>query len=217
MGSTVTLTHRKLYAISPDTRQYLKDNVTTWKIPIPATASTNAFEEVEEDNTPVETLLQSTSLPSNLIVGKSIVELRTIPLRLEGHISVEAVLDEGSQVIGLRCDIWEKLGLPIHPEQTMVMQSANKSCNTTMGLLPNLRVTIGNYDFYLQVQVIDNTSYEMLLGRPFLTLTQANTRHFSNGDSHITLVDPNSQAVITIPTQPRNRSSSYVSAISGFQ
>ena len=138
LGSTVTLTHRELYAISSDTRQYLKDNVTTQKVPIPATASTNAFEEVEEDNAPVETFLQSTSLPSNLIVGKSIIELRVIPLRLEGHISVEAVLDEGSQVIGLHRDIWKKLGLPIHPEQTMVMQSANKSCNTTMGLLPNL-------------------------------------------------------------------------------
>jgi len=217
LGSTVTLTHRELYAISSNTCQYLKDNVTTRKVPILATASTNAFEEVEKDNAPVETFLQSISLPSNLIVRKSIVELRAISLRLEGHISVEAVLDEGSQVIGLRRDIWEKLGLPIYPEQTMVMQSANKSCNTTMGLLLNLRVTIGNCDFYLQVQVIDNTFYEMLHGRPFLTLAQANTRHFSNGDSHITLVDPNSQAVITIPTQPRNRSSSNVSAASGFQ
>ena len=121
MGSIVILTHRELYAISSDTCQYLKDNVTTWKVPIPATTSTNAFEEVEEDNAPTETFLQSTSLPSNLIVGKSIIELRVIPLRLEGHISVEAVLDEGSQVIGLRRDIWEKLGLLIHPEQTMVM------------------------------------------------------------------------------------------------
>ena len=164
MRSIVILTHHELYAISSDTCQYLKDNVTTRKVPIPATALTNAFEEVEEDNAPTETFLQSTSLPSNLIVGKSIVELRVILLKLEGHISVEAVLDKGSQVIGLCRDIWEKLGLLIHSEQTMVMQSANKSCNTTMGLLPNLRVTIGNCDFYLQVQVIDNTSYEMLLG-----------------------------------------------------
>jgi len=149
LGSTVTLIHCELYAISSDTHQYLKNNVITWKVPIPATASTNAFEEVKEDNTPVETFLQSTSLLSNLIVRKSIVELCMIPLRLEGHISVEAVIDEGSQVIGLRRDIWKKLGLLILPEQTMVMQSANKSCNTTMGLLPNLRVTIGNCDFYL--------------------------------------------------------------------
>jgi len=63
-----------------------------------------------------------------------------------------------------------------------------------MDLLPNLQVTIRNCDFYLQVQVIDNTSYEMLLEQSFLTLAQANTRHFSNGDSHITLVDPNSNS-----------------------
>ena len=75
LGSTVTLTYHELYAISSNTHQYLKDNVTTQKVPIPATASTNAFEEVEEDNASVETFLQSTSLPSNLIVGKSIVEL----------------------------------------------------------------------------------------------------------------------------------------------
>ena len=75
LGNTVTLTYCELYVISSDTRQYLKDNVTTWKVPIPATASTNTFEEVEEDNASVETFLQSTSLPSNLIVGKSIVEL----------------------------------------------------------------------------------------------------------------------------------------------
>ena len=55
-------------------------------------------------------------MSSKLIVGKSIVELCVILLRLEDHISVEAVLDERSQVIGLRHDIWEKLGLPIHLE-----------------------------------------------------------------------------------------------------
>ena len=81
LGSIVILTHHELYAISSDTCQYLKDNITTRKVPIPATALTNAFEEVEEDNAPTETFLQSTSLPSNLIVGKSIVELRVIPLK----------------------------------------------------------------------------------------------------------------------------------------
>jgi len=138
LGSTVTLTHCELYVISPDTCQYLKDNITTWKVLVPASMSANAIEEVDEQNIPVETFLQSTHSSSDLIVAKSIVELRMILLKLEDHVDVEAVLDEGSQVIGLRQDIWEQLGLPIHSNQTMVMQSANKSCNTTMGLLPNL-------------------------------------------------------------------------------
>jgi len=67
--------------------------------------STNAFEEVNEQDIPVETFLQSTHSSSDLVVAKSIVELHMIPLKLEGHVGVEAVLDEGSQVIGLRQDI----------------------------------------------------------------------------------------------------------------
>jgi len=138
LGSTVTLTQQELYAISPDTHQYLKDNVTIWKVPIPATVSTNIFKEVKDDDVSAQIFLQSTYTPFDLIVAKSIIELHIISLRLEGYISVEAVFDEGSQVIGLYCDIWKRLGLPIHSDQTMVMQSTNKSCNTTMGLLPNL-------------------------------------------------------------------------------
>lgn len=91
----------------------------------------------------------------------------------------------------------------------MVMESANTSCEATIGLLLNLQVSIGNCNFYFQVQVVENASYEMLLGHPFLMLTQASTCHFSNGDSHITLVDPNTQAVITIPTKPCIRPSSH--------
>jgi len=63
--------------------------------------STNAFEKVDKQDIPVKTFLQSTHLSSDLIVAKSIVELRMILLKLEGRVDVKAVLDEGSQVIGL--------------------------------------------------------------------------------------------------------------------
>lgn len=87
----------------------------------------------------------------------------------------------------------------------MVMESANATKDTTLGLLRNLPVRIGNSTFYLQVQVFENAPYEMLLGHPFLTLTQAQTHHYSNGDSHITLLDPNTNESFTIPTAARIR------------
>ena len=92
----------------------------------------------------------------------------------------------------------------------MTMESANGSCNRTMGLLPNLRVVIGECDFYLQVQVIETVSFEMLLGHPFFTLMQASTQHFFSGDSHITLLDPNSTKAVTLPTCP------HICSVSGF-
>ena len=123
-----------------------------------------------------------------------------LDLTLDDKVQVEAILDEGSQIVGLWKDIWEKLGVPVRSNHKMNMISANASSNQTIGLIHDLKVTIGAYNFYLQVQVIKNASYEMLLGQPFLTLTEANTQHYVNGDSHITLQDPNSKAIITLPT-----------------
>ena len=90
----------------------------------------------------------------------------------------------------------------------MVMESANKTKNETMGLLQDLKITLGGYNFYLQVQVVKDAPYEMLLGRPFFTLTQATHKHFDNGESRLTLIDPNTQDQITFPTKAREREQS---------
>ncbi|KAF8800844.1 hypothetical protein BYT27DRAFT_7227300 [Phlegmacium glaucopus] len=132
-------------------------------------------------------------------------ELRAIDVSIEGILNIEAVVDDGSQIINLRQDCWAKLGIPLRADHAIVMESANTSKNRTMGLLHDLRIIIGGYNFYVQAQVVRDAAYEMLIGRPFFTLTRATTQHFQNGDAHITLVDPNTHAVITIPTRSRNR------------
>ncbi|KXN81371.1 hypothetical protein AN958_05124 [Leucoagaricus sp. SymC.cos] len=80
------------------------------------------------------------------------------------------------------------------------MESANLSKDMTLGLLRDLPVQVGSCILYLQVQVFENAPYEILLGHPFLTLTKAQTHHYSNGDSHITIQDSNTNESITIPT-----------------
>lgn len=85
----------------------------------------------------------------------------------------------------------------------MMMEAANATTEMTLGLLRDLPAQIGTSVFYLQVQVFENAPYEMLLGCPFLTLTQAQTHHYHNGDLHITLIDPNTKDTITIPMAVR--------------
>ena len=74
-----------------------------------------------------------------------------------------------------------------------------------MGQLQDLKMNIGEYVFCLQVQVVSDTPYKMLLGRPFFTLMQASHKHFDNGESQLTLYDPNTGNKITILTRARNR------------
>ena len=163
-----------MYVILPDICQYLKDNVTTRRINTPNIASTNTLEETEED-LPAMVLLQGASSSPDLLIVQPTVELCTIPVKLEGNVEVEAILDDSSQVVSIYRDVWEKLKSPIHTNQAMTMELANGSRDRTMGLLPNLRVIIGECNFYLQVQVIESASFEMLLGCPFFTLAQAST------------------------------------------
>ncbi|KAF8812860.1 hypothetical protein BYT27DRAFT_7085942, partial [Phlegmacium glaucopus] len=81
----------------------------------------------------------------------------------------------------------------------------NKSKENTMGLIQDLKINMGGLDFYVQVQVVRDGPFELLLGRPFLTLTEAVHQYYANGDSRLTLTDPNSGETITIPTRHRNR------------
>jgi hypothetical protein len=167
LDGTVTLTQRELYAIAPEVRKHIKDQVTTHRIPIGAPATSSILEKTPLDDSasPSSFLHYQPSSPLNpIIVANHMEELRTIPLELDGKVSVDAILDEGSQIIGIRRDIWEKLGLPLSRDHTIVMESANATRESTMGLLRDLPVRIGSSVFYLQVQVFENAPYEMLLG-----------------------------------------------------
>ena len=151
----------------------------------------------------------------NLIVAKEVEDLRALDVLIEGE-KVEALADDGSQIISIRRDVWERFGAPIRSDHVMIMESANLSKNETMGMLQDLKIVIGECEFYLQVQVVQDAPYELLLGRPFFTLTQATHRHFTNGSSHLTLVDPNTHIVITIPTRARKREKVQTAYQSGF-
>jgi hypothetical protein len=85
------------------------------------------------------------------------------------------------------------------------MEAANSTTSPTRGLLPNLRLLVGGCVFYVQAQVVDHASYDVLLGRPFHTLCQALVKHFPDGGAEITLTDPNTHAIVTIPTKARVR------------
>ena len=50
------------------------------------------------------------------------------------------------------------------------MELANRSCDRTIELLPNLQIVIKKYDFYFQIQVIKSISFEILFGYLFFTL-----------------------------------------------
>ena len=197
LNTSITISARELLSVAPDVRRQIKDQLITKRV------ATTAFVEETSQDEPTEVLVANVSA-DNVVVAKHTEELRVFDIMISGLKVVETVND-GSQIISIRQDIWEKLGIPIRSDKIMIMESANKSKNETMGLLQDLKVSIGGYDFFLQVQVVHDAPYEMLLGRPFFTLTQATHKHFDNGESRLTLFDPNTGDKITFPTRARTR------------
>jgi hypothetical protein len=90
------------------------------------------------------------------------------------------------------------------------MQSANGSHDESLGLVENLQLEIGGMKLHVQAHVIHNPAYNVLLGRPFDILTALHIKNYHNGLQTITITNPNSSKMVSIPTvlhgQPRFKS-----------
>lgn len=142
-------------------------------------------------------------VPGCLTVAKESHALRAVNLTVDGKANIPAILDGGSQIVAVSKALSDHLGLVYDPRITLNMESANGDVEPSVGLVRNVPCTLGNITFYLQIHVIRNPAYDLLLGRPFEVLTKTVVQNFSNGDQVITIFDPNSGSVATIPTIPR--------------
>ncbi|ETW77115.1 hypothetical protein HETIRDRAFT_454501 [Heterobasidion irregulare TC 32-1] len=115
--------------------------------------------------------LQPSQVPQRLIVAKE----------------VECIIDPGSQVIAMLEGICNKLVLIYDPEIVLNMQSANGKINRSLGLARNVPFLIGNITLYLQVHIIWNPAYDVLLSQPFNILTESIVKNYSNKDQMITI------------------------------
>ncbi|KAF7303483.1 hypothetical protein MIND_00577300 [Mycena indigotica] len=94
---------------------------------------------------------------------------------------------------------------PPHRRQPR-MQSANGAITPSLGVARNVAFTLRDIVLYLQVHIVRNPAYDVLLGRPFDVLTQSVVHNYSNNDQTITIRDPNTGRTATVPTIPRGSS-----------
>jgi hypothetical protein len=196
----ITLSQRELLAVSPDLRRKLKDLTTGRRI-----ATTQAevliseayFEREDEERAAFPTYATA------LVVAEDSLPLRAFAGTLDGRTSAECVIDNGSSIVAVRRDIWEKLGTPVCADSILNMQSSNSSLAATTGLLRDFPLTIGPATFYLQIQVADTLPCEVLLGRPFFSLTRAVTVDHEDGSMNLELNDPNTGQKLRVPTHEK--------------
>ena len=121
---------------------------------------------------------------------------------VDNQTHIESIIDPGSQIIAMSDAVCHDLGLHYDPRIQLNMQSANGTVDKSLGLAWNIPCRVGDITLYLQIHVICNPAYNILMGRPFDVLTKSIVRNYTNEDQTITIHDPNSGEVTTIPTLP---------------
>ena len=152
----------------------------------------------------VQFLLESKDAePEDLIVAKRTEALRAIYMNVNRVGQEECLLDDGSQIVSMAKDAAVQLGLNWDPSIRINMESASKHVEKTLGLARNVCFAVGGLNLYLQIHILENPPYRILLGRPFSTLTSSVVSTKADGSSEITLTDPNTKHVAVVPTYER--------------
>jgi hypothetical protein len=226
----VTLSPQELLSLSPEVRQKVRDSVTPKRITgdskdVLYTAHNTNTDTIDDDlpyasNTafsdpppgsiviadPYEaffTNLRPGERPAPITVAKESLALRSIHMLIDNQETIECIVDPGSQIIAMSEDYAHQLGLIYDPTIVLNMESANGEIDQSLGLARNVSCNIGDVTLYLQIHVIREPAYDVLLGRPFDVLTESIVKNFANEDQTITIRDPNTGRRITIPTVPR--------------
>ena len=235
----ITLTQEELLSLSTEVRQKLREAITAKRVSpaiqttVAANMSTLPFAAMEEVVSPgAQSLLVNSTPPpgatvvsdpieiyynscasdenrQTIIVAQELHALRSIDLVINEGDGVESILDPGCQIIAMSETVCFNLGLIYDPTIILQMESANGEVNPSLSIARNVRCRIGNIDIYLQIHVIRQPAYDILLGRPFDVLMQSTVQNFADENQTITIRDPNSNRVVTIPTfargPPRHR------------
>jgi hypothetical protein len=122
---------------------------------------------------------------------------------INGVAEEESIYDCGSQIVSMAQAVAEQLGLVWDPDVNIYMQSANGQTEKSVGLARNVPFKFGDLTLHLQVHIIRDPAYKVLLGRPFDMLTESEVSNKTDGRQLITLRDPVTRQRNTIPTFER--------------
>uniref|UniRef100_A9U6G1 Predicted protein n=1 Tax=Physcomitrium patens TaxID=3218 RepID=A9U6G1_PHYPA len=98
--------------------------------------------------------------------------------------SIVALVDHGSEINLMSKDLYKKQKWPIDMEYGWAIRAANNTRGELYGACPDVKIRIGDvareHHFFVQ----DTTSYPLILGQPYITATQMETKVLDDGSAY---------------------------------
>ncbi|KXN91781.1 hypothetical protein AN958_12252 [Leucoagaricus sp. SymC.cos] len=119
---------------------------------------------------------------------------------INGCCSKEALLDNGSQIISMSREVAMSAHISWDPNAAILMQSASGHTEKTCGLAKDVPFYLEGIVVYLQVHILPNPPYQVLLGQPFDVLIQSQVQNTTDGGQTLILTNPNTGKRAVVPT-----------------
>ena len=149
--------------------------------------------------------LQPGEKPKRVVVAQESLGLRAVYPLINGEGEIESLLDGGSQIVSMARETAVELKIAWNPDIVVHMESANRALEPTLGLAKNVPLIFGHIVVYLQVHIIRDPAYKVLLGRPFDSVTESLVKNEKDGSQVLTLTDPNTGERCSIRTLERGK------------
>ena len=184
LNISIPITVRELLLLSPDVRIHIKKSTTTKKV------KAAAFIGVDPVSNYFQTF-KACDCHDSLVIAKESHALQSIIPIIDGHLVVECILDSSCQIVGMSKAVWITLSKQLNPKHTVFMQSANGTIDCSLGIVENLSFHFGTIELQLQVYVIEDSTYDILLSHFFNVINELAVKNSRNEDQTVTITDPN--------------------------
>ncbi|KAG7442754.1 uncharacterized protein BT62DRAFT_905264 [Guyanagaster necrorhizus] len=118
---------------------------------------------------------------AHIMIADEAEGLRALTLVIDELHEVESILDKGYQVVAMSTVIWHQCRLPLDLTIKIALTSANRKIEWFLGLCRNVPFTFKGLKVLLQVHIVENTAYDVILERPFSMLCEIKIDNCTNG------------------------------------
>uniref|UniRef100_A9U5W1 Predicted protein n=1 Tax=Physcomitrium patens TaxID=3218 RepID=A9U5W1_PHYPA len=117
---------------------------------------------------------------------------------------IVALVDYGSEINLMSKDLYKKQKWPIDMEHRWVIRAANNTWSELYGTCSDVKIWIGDVATEQHFFVQDTTSYPLILGQPYITTTQMETKVLDNDSAYARIRSEDGRKIVQFLTVPPN-------------
>ena len=116
------------------------------------------------------------------------------------------LLDEGSEIVIVREDLCDELGLEVNRKRRMMMQTANRGKEELQRCVEYLELEVRGVKTYTHAFVVQSAPYRLLLGRPWQKGVKLGKIERADSSMEVEISDPGDERRrVLVPTKERIR------------